>query len=286
MKPETVAIVGLGLMGGSLALALKETGAAERIIGVDADPAALEAAQARGAIDAASSELGAVRAAGLVVLATPVRAILRLLPAIGAQAADGALVLDLGSTKRAIVGAMNHLPARVSAVGGHPMCGKETSGFQVAEAGLFRDKTFVLTPCARTSPAALAQAQALAQAIGARPVILDAARHDRLAAAASHLPFLVASNLMSCVMQAAGKDELMWQLAASGFRDTTRLAASDTQMMLDIIATNRENIVELLRDCASGLEGLAALIEDEAEEVLSARMEAAAAARREWGRHV
>ena len=244
---ETIAIVGLGLMGGSLALALKGAGAVEKIIGIDRNHATLDAALARGAVDVAGDGLEIAREANVVVLATPVRTILRQLPRLGEIAADGTLILDLGSTKRQIVNAMDQLPARLFAVGGHPMCGKETSGFEAAEASLYHDKLFVLTPTARSSEASLATATELAQAAGARVTVMEAARHDRIVAAMSHLPFVVAFNLMGTVDEWAKGEDEVWNLAASGFRDTTRLAASDAEMMLDILLTNSENVADLMR---------------------------------------
>lgn len=279
--PSVVAIVGLGLMGGSLALALKEAGAVEEIIGIDRLPATLEAALARGAVDVVADDLDTVREAGMVILATPVRTILRQIIQLGEMAADGALILDLGSTKRRIVGAMDRLPARLQAVGGHPMCGKETSGLAAAEASLYRDKLFVLTPTARSSEASLAAATELALAAGARVLVMEAERHDRIVAATSHLPSVVASNLVSSVEEWAEGDDQAWNLAASGFRDTTRLAASDVEMMLDILLTNGENIADLMRHFSRHFARLADLIYEEDEGALRERLERAAQKRRD-----
>ncbi len=277
-----IVIVGLGLMGASLALALKQRRVVKEIIGIDPNRATLEAALANGAVDRTSEALDAssVRGANLIVLATPVRTILKQLRELGNLAADGTLILDLGSTKQQIVRAMDQLPPRLYAVGGHPMCGKEKSGFSAAEAELYQDKVFVLTPTARSSELALAAATELARAIGARPVVLDAARHDQIVAAVSHLPFVVASNLVGAVDEWAEGDDRVWQLAASGFRDTSRLAASDVDMMLDILLTNSENIADLMRRYSRRFAELADLIYDEDEAELRARLESAAARRR------
>ncbi len=282
-RNSQIAIVGLGLMGASLALALQANRAVKKIVGIDHNRATLDAALARGAIDQASAVLDAssVREANIVVLATPVRAILKQLRELGDLAADGALILDLGSTKHLIVRAMAQLPARLLVVGGHPMCGKEMSGFDAAEASLYQNKVFVLTPTARSSEAALATATELARAIGAQPVVMDAARHDQIVAAVSHLPFVVASNLVAAVDEWAQNDEAVWELAASGFRDTSRLAASDVDMMLDILLTNSENIADLMRRYSRRFAELADLIYDEEEAELRARLESAAKARRD-----
>jgi prephenate dehydrogenase len=251
--PEIVTIIGLGLMGGSLALALRSD--AYWVMGVSRNPATLKAARAAGAIDGGTTDLiEGIASADVIVLAAPVRTILRQLPEVGRHARSGALVLDLGSTKSAICAALADLPAGLQPVGGHPMCGKETAGFSAAEAALFRDKTFVLCPLPRTSEAALAQAQALVDAIGARVVVLDPAAHDRAVAAISHLPYAAAVALVNAV--AAADDPLAWQLAASGFRDTSRLAVSDVDMMLDILLTNRPAVLEWLGELQGQLADL------------------------------
>lgn len=281
LHSSTVAIVGLGLMGGSLALALKERRAVERIVGISRAHTTLDAALARGAIDHAATELDAARAANIIILATPARTILRQIPRLGASASDGALILDLGSTKKQIVRALDQLPARLLAVGGHPMCGKETSGFAAADAALYQDKTFVLSPTARSSDRAMATATELAQTLGARVVVLDAERHDQIVAAVSHLPYLVAANLVNTVAEWADEDNRVWELAASGFRDTTRLAASDVEMMLDILLTNGENIADSLRQYARHFAALAELVARGDEEPLRAILERALTQRRE-----
>ncbi len=164
-----------------------------------------------------------MRDADVVVLATPVRTILRLLPEVGRHARPGALVLDMGSSKQQICAAMADLPAGLQPVGGHPMCGKEVAGFEAAEPDLYRGKVFVLCPLERTALSALAGASMLALAVGARPLRLDPAEHDRAVAAISHLPYAVAVALVNAVD--AGGDDTTWALAASGFRDTSRVAA-------------------------------------------------------------
>ncbi len=281
MAFNTIAIVGLGLMGGSLALALRETWAGVTICGIDRDPAALDAALGAGAVDRASTDLHMAGEAELVVLATPVRAILEQLPRLGEIARDGALLLDLGSTKRQVVAGMNALPTRLLAVGGHPMCGKEIAGFGASEASLFRGCAFVLTPTGRSSAPAMELAGEVARATGALPMIMTPERHDEIVAAISHLPFLVAANLAVVVGEWAGGDERVGQLASSGFRDTSRLAASETAMMMDILQTNRENICTFARRYALAWADLADLFQEGKEDALRATLVRAAEARQE-----
>ena len=278
--PHPIAIVGLGLMGGSLALALKEKNPAQKIIGITRTRATLDAALARGAIDSASDQLDAARDADLIVLGAPVRTILKQIPQLGNIARDGALILDMGSTKRAIVQAMNQLPERMSAVGGHPMCGKEIAGFDAAEANLYHNKIFVLTKTERTTPDTFNTARGLAQTIGARVIELDAARHDEIVASISHLPYVVAANLVNTVAAFAQDDAQVWNIAAGGFRDTTRVAASDVPMMLDILLTNSENVADLMRQFSRLFGELADAVYDADEKTLRELLERAAQARR------
>lgn len=261
LRDATVAIVGLGLMGGSMALALRARKSCAKIIAIDHNKATCMQALACGAVDEASDDLSAIAQANVIVLATPVRAIIELLPRVGDLARDGAIVIDLGSTKRQITQAMENLPKRVQAVGGHPMCGKESSGFTSAEANLFRNAIFALTPLARTASTTLAFAQSLIETIGARPLVIDAERHDKIVAATSHLPYVIAAALMSTADEMSRDEELLFRFAASGFRDTSRLAASDPTMMIDILLTNRTNVVKTLRQYSAQLNELTHLIE-------------------------
>jgi prephenate dehydrogenase len=239
LRDTRVTVVGLGLMGGSLVAALKTNHACHEVIGVARREATVAAALERAMIDHGTCDLAAgVGSADVVVLATPVRVILAQLAEIGPLLPPGCLLMDLGSTKAQIVAAMNRLPPHIQPLGGHPMGGKETSGLAAAEPDLYQGQVFVLTPLPRTSPEALALGWALAEAVGARPLVLEAEQHDRLAAAVSHLPYLLACALMGMAGE-LGQDDTLWQLAASGFRDTSRLAASNVTMMLDILLTNR-----------------------------------------------
>lgn len=280
LRNATVAIVGLGLMGGSLALALRAKNACAKIIAIERDADTRARARARGVVDQASADLALAASADVIILATPVRVILEQLPRVGAVARANAIVMDLGSTKRQITQALDALPAPLQAIGAHPLCGKETAGFAAADANLFRAAAFVLTPLARTTPQTLAFAQTLAEMLGARPVVLAAARHDQIVAAISHLPFALAATLMTTAADLARGDDMLFALAASGFRDTSRLAASDTPMMLDTLLTNRENVVDSLRTYSRQLGALADALARGDETTLRAALKMAAEKRR------
>jgi prephenate dehydrogenase len=239
MQVKRVCIVGLGLMGGSLALALRPF--LTHLAIVETNPEALEAAAQLADVSTADFTEG-VRDVDLVILATPVRTILHLLTQLPAARPDGCLVMDMGSTKAEICRFMEHLPAVFQAIGGHPLCGKEIAGFVAATPDLFRDQTFVLCGNGRTTGHVKQVAVDFINKIGAKPLLMAPETHDHLAAATSHLPYLISAVLMQTV--AARPSDHLWQMSASGFRDSTRLAGSDTQMMLDILMTNRTAVID------------------------------------------
>jgi prephenate dehydrogenase len=274
LKDARVVIVGLGLMGGSLAGALKKRGSCREVWGVTRREETIEEAIGRGFIHGGTCDLAeGAEQADLIVLATPVRTIVELIPQVASLAPAGCLLMDLGSTKARIVEAMEVLPPYLQAVGGHPMCGKEASGIEAAEADFYEGATFVLTPLRRTSSEALVLAEELVEAVGAQPLLMDAERHDRLVAAVSHLPYLLSVGLVATSDEVATEDELVWELVASGFRDTSRLAASGVTMMLDILLTNRQAAGEALSRFANQLNAIAHLLETNDEEGLRSLME-------------
>ncbi|MGH2593305.1 MAG: prephenate dehydrogenase [Anaerolineae bacterium] len=271
LEDNQVCIIGLGLIGGSLALALR--GKCASIVGYDVDPRVIEAALTRGVIDRGLTSLAdAPDEIDLAILAAPVGAILDLIPQLPGLIPHPFHLLDLGSTKSMIADAMNRLPERVSALGGHPMCGKEMAGLAAADRNLFRDSVFVLTPLDRTMPATLALVQQVVAAVGARPLILDPLRHDRLAAAISHVPYLTSAGLIAAAARA--DDEMVWAMAAPGFRDSTRLAASNITLMLDILMSNAPAVLESLARVQASLGELAASIERGDETKLRSILEA------------
>ncbi|MCX8024532.1 MAG: prephenate dehydrogenase [Thermanaerothrix sp.] len=272
-------IIGLGLMGASLAAALRPH--CRRILGVDQDPEALQWCYAQGWIDRGHQRFeDVVPHSDVIVLATPVRTILTLLEAIPSYLMPGTLVMDLGSTKTSICEKMEHLPLGVEAIGGHPLCGREVSGARNADAGLFQGRLFVLVPTASTTSPTLDLVVQLVHSIGARPLILDAATHDRLVATSSHLPYLVACTLVATASRMSDPDSSLWQLVASGFRDTSRLAGSDVQMMLDILQTNRLNVLDSVKVFDCTMHDLIQILESEDEARLKAWLENAREERR------
>ena len=270
-----VAIVGLGLMGASLAMDLR--GHCAGIVGVSRSPETLDYALEHHIVDRVT-DFDSALDCDLLVLAAPVRTIIKQLQQIGnspfaVRSIRPTVIIDLGSTKIEIVQAMQALPSRFDPIGGHPMCGKEVAGIRSAEAGLYRDKIFVLTPLERTSAGALALVSEMIEIIGSVPLVLSPEQQDKLVAATSHLPYLAACALMR--MALAKGDAQFWSVAASGFRDTSRLAASDLTMMIDILFTNRTAILQSLKDYRAELEGLVSLLESGDEDGLRAALEPA-----------
>ncbi len=256
LEDARVTIVGLGLMGGSMALGLKAR--CQELVGVDSDAETVQLARRAGI---KTQELGpALVRTDVLVLATPVKETLRLLEAFRSDPPAVRLLMDVGSTKRQVVEAMENLPDPVAAVGGHPLCGKELAGFPEAEAELFTGSLFVLTPCSRTTPSSLALAEQIVSALGASVQQMQAARHDQLLATASHLPYLLATALMGSAEFVGSKDPEIWDLVASGFLSTSRLAASDLTMMADILTTNQDMVQNALSRAQSELEQLRGLL--------------------------
>lgn len=250
-------IVGVGLLGGSVAKAARSGGLARRIVGVGRAAERLRPALDDGTLDAAVTDLDAgVREADVILLAAPVLAIEGLLERVWRTAPVGALITDVGSTKRNIVRAAERLTATrpLAFVGSHPLAGSEQAGYRVARADLFRGATVVVTPTERTELAALKKTTELWEALGARVTSLDPETHDRTVAAISHLPHLIACALVD----GAGRVEpTALELAARGFRDTTRIAAGDPDMWTEIFLANRDALtagIEAFRQALADLQ--------------------------------
>ena len=254
-----ISIIGLGLVGGSWGLALKKHGFAGAVTGCDR-PAVLSGALAAHAIDEGSEDpISAIRGVDLIVLATPVGAILDLLPKLKPAVSPRSLVTDVGSTKRLICQRTRELFGDEPLfLGGHPLAGKELSGFENADAALFEGVRYALTPL---TPDHLADERVkafsrLVEALGARPFLCDASAHDRAVAYLSHLPQLLSTGLSSLVAEQSADDFLPLELAASGFRDVTRLADSPYAVWRDICLTNIENIQSALELLIEKLEAV------------------------------
>lgn len=244
-----VAIVGLGLIGGSIGLALHNTKAAQQVTGYDLGKGVTAHARKIGAIDQTYDSLAdAVRGAELVILATPIGALRSLLQNIASLASPGSVVTDVASTKMQVISwAEEYLPTSLSFVGGHPLVGDEVSGIYSMNATLFQNRIYCLTPTKRTSPAALNKVTQLIEVLGARVRFLEPAEHDGQVACVSHLPFVVSTVLMNTVAEspAWGDAEM---LSGRDLRDMTRLAGGSPEVHRDICLTNSEALSRYLSD--------------------------------------
>jgi prephenate dehydrogenase len=246
-----IAIVGCGLIGGSLALALRAAWPSSQVLAIDAAPIA-ERARILGVATDGRAELSLAEGADLIVLAAPVRQNIAILGDLVRQVPGAAIVTDVGSTKRAMVDAARELPDRLRFVGGHPLAGAATGGLDAARADLFRGRPWILTGDAdRPEVERVAE---MVRAVGAHPAVMDPIAHDRMMAYVSHLPQLAVSALMHVVGERAGAEGL--RLAGNGLRDTTRLASSPAGTWRDVTATNVDALGAAIDDLIDALRRL------------------------------
>lgn len=255
---NAVAIIGFGLIGASLARALKARGLAGELRAVDPDPAQLKAGRALGFLDRPCASVAeAVTGAELVVVAVPVAASREVFAQIRAAGPLEAVLTDVGSTKGSVIedarAAFGALPANF--VPGHPIAGTERSGAAHADAALFAGRRVILTPHAGTDPAVLAAVEAMWRGVGAEVVRMDADRHDRVLAATSHLPHMLAYALVDHLAAEDAREE-MFRFAAGGFRDFTRIASSSPRMWRDIAMANRQALLDALDGFSARLAAL------------------------------
>ncbi len=247
---KSVCIVGVGLIGGSLGLALKKARLCEHIIGLGRRRESLLKALVKGAIDEFTlSPREAFSKADLIILATPPSTIPTFFPLIAREAKEGCLVTDVGSVKRRIIEESEKiLPSHIIFVGGHPLAGMEKRGVEWAEADLFLNSIYVLTPCSRSTEEGMEKMKRLVYSIGAHPLIMDADRHDLLLAYTSHFPHLIAFALSLLLGRMREKEEKVSYLAASGFKTMTRIAGSPADMWEEIFKENKDNLLVVWKD--------------------------------------
>ncbi|MBW2473813.1 MAG: prephenate dehydrogenase/arogenate dehydrogenase family protein [Deltaproteobacteria bacterium] len=245
---DKLAVVGVGLIGGSLALALKEAGAVGHVVGIGRGLPNLETALRLGVVDSYTLDLAeGVADADVIFLATPVQALGTVAEQAMPHLKAGAIITDGGSVKQAVIDAIEpHLRDDVHFVPGHPIAGTENSGAEAAFATLYRDRRCILTPTGKTASEALDRMQRMWQLVGSQVVIMDVEKHDRVLAAISHLPHMVAYALVNAVGSYDRYNENILEYSAGGFRDFTRIASSDPTMWRDIAMTNREALIEMM----------------------------------------
>lgn len=255
MKEESdfkkIIIIGVGLIGGSLGLALKEKKANFKIVGIDKQEI-IEKAIARGAIDEGTVNLKeGIEEADIVIIATPVKTILNLLTQINPFLKKGCIVTDTGSTKQQIVRKANKVLSKdIFFIGGHPMAGSEEYGIDSANSHLFQDKTYILTPTKKSNLIAIEKISSLIKMIGGKRLILNSLEHDRIVGTVSHLPQIMAVSLVNMVSELVRKENNnnYFKAVGEGFKDITRIASSPYKIWEDICDTNQENILEMIQE--------------------------------------
>jgi prephenate dehydrogenase len=260
MRKTRIAIIGLGVIGGSLGMGLRSLGK-YHVVGIDRDEQALQAAREAGAIDEGTLDCHrGVAGVEVVILAVPVAGIMEIAGQIRESVPHDAVVTDVGSTKVRLVEALQELYGG-RFVGGHPMAGSENAGIRGAHRYMFENAIYVLTPTERTASRALSAIEQLVREIGANPVCLSPGEHDRIVAAVSHQPFLLAVALANLVSLMEAEHPAALLLAAGGFRDLTRIASGDPSMWMDIFTSNREFILQAGRRFRALLEEMEACLE-------------------------
>ncbi len=260
MKEESdfkkITIIGVGLIGGSFGLALKKKKPSFKIVGVDKQKV-IEKAITREAIDEGTISLEeGIKEADVVILATPVKTILDLLPQINPFLKKGCLVTDTGSTKQKIVQKADKVLSKdIFFIGGHPMAGSEEYGIESANPHLFQDRTYILTPTKKSNLIAIEKISSLIKMIDAKKLILDSLEHDRIVGTVSHLPQIMAVSLLNMVSGLVQKENNnnYFKAIGEGFKDMTRIASSPYKIWEDICDTNQENIVEMIQEFKSYL---------------------------------
>ena len=278
-----VAIIGLGLIGGSIGLALREgKKSGWEVVGHSRRTETVAKALSIGAIDRAETNVkDAVRQAELVIIATPVLTVKEILSRIAPHLPSGCIVTDTGSTKVQVMKwAEELLPPTVSFIGGHPMAGRETYGIQAAEADLFRGGTYCLTPSEKASPESTDMVIGMTKKLGAIPVFVDAQEHDNLVAGTSHLPMLLSATLVSLTTRNPSWSK-MSNLASSGYHDLTRLASGNPEVNSHICLSNQEAIVDWIDKFSQELERYRQLV-SQGDKRLEQALAEANKARQEW----
>jgi len=259
---QKMAIVGVGLIGGSLAMVCRQKGLAKQIVGYGRRLENLKKAVKLGVIDRFFQDLHeTVKGADLIVLATPVGRLEALAREMASAVSREAVVMDVGSVKGDLVARLEEvLPNSSRFVGTHPIAGKEKTGVEAASATLFSGALCILTPTERTDPSALESVKAVWEAAGARLVLMDAARHDQILAAVSHLPHLVAYALVNTVLETRVQGQEVRSFSGGGFRDFTRIAASSPEMWRDICLLNKDPLLGMIEAYEKTLARLKELI--------------------------
>ena len=281
MQFKKITIIGLGLIGGSLARALKETGEVETVFGIDRDKESLEYALSKGIIDKGYSDINeGVPGAEIIVISTHVGIITDTAKSVFSVAAEGAIITDVGSVKSLVVkGIEPDLPKNLHFIGGHPIAGTENSGVKSADSKLFNGRRCILTPTEKTASEAIRKVTLMWQSVGSEVHEMDAETHDHIFGTVSHLPHLVAYSLMNTVLSAPDSEKLL-EFAGGGLKDYTRVAASSPEMWVEIFKANKSHLLEAISMFKNSLGKIEDAIKSEDFDTLKKELDKAAKTKR------
>ncbi|MBI5682825.1 MAG: prephenate dehydrogenase/arogenate dehydrogenase family protein [Deltaproteobacteria bacterium] len=277
MRFNKVAIIGVGLIGGSIAIVLRQNGITNNIIGIGRGIKNLETAKKLGVIDEYTQDAKqGVKDADLVIVATPVAGIAKIVKEISPSLKKGTIITDVGSVKRNIVVQIeSFLPDAIHFVAGHPVAGTENAGAAAAFPSLFQNRKCILTPTKKTNPQALEKIKRLWEIAGSEVILMDAEKHDRVLSAVSHLPHVVAYALVNTVAGINDFSENIVQYSAGGFKDFTRIASSPPEMWRDICLLNKDAILDVVSRFKEVLKNLETMIENADADALAKEFEKA-----------
>lgn len=283
---DTIAIIGVGLIGGSIGMAAKARGLAREVIGIGRDPRRLLRAQELAAVDSYTTDLLAgVAEADIIFICTPVRAVVPFIRAIAPALKEGAIVTDVGSTKSEITKAADTiLPEGRSFVGGHPMAGSESEGVEAALPYLFLNSTYVITPSGSTDVMALNTLVRFAEAIGSQVILMNPEEHDKSAAVISHLPHILSASILRLADEEQKHSGKVFQLAAGSFGDMTRISSSPPEIWVDICLSNKEAITSVIKRFEDILAAVRSAIAGEDADKIERLFTEARELRNEWTR--
>jgi len=281
MEFKKITIIGLGLIGGSLAWALKETDEVETVVGIDPNEETIEYALDKGIIDKGSSSISeGVPGAEIIVVSTHVGIIEDTAKSIFPVATEGSIITDVGSVKSSIVkGIEPKLPENIHFIGGHPIAGTENSGVKSADSKLFNGRRCILTPTEKTASEAIRNVTLMWQSVGSEVHEMDAETHDHIFSTVSHLPHIVAYSLMNTVLSAPDSEKLL-EFAGGGLKDYTRVAASSPEMWVEILKANKSHLLDAISMFKNSLGEIEDAIKNEDFDALKKELDKAAKAKR------
>lgn len=274
---KKTAIIGVGLIGGSIAIVLRQNGITKNIIGIGRGIKNLETAKKLGVVDEWTQDAKqGVKDADLVIIATPVASIAKIVKDISPSLKNGAIITDVGSVKKSILDEIeSFLPDAIHFIAGHPIAGTENAGVEAAFLTLFQNRKCILTPTKKTNSNALEKIKAIWEIAGSQVVIMDALKHDKILAAVSHLPHIAAYSLVNAVADMKDLDENILNYSAGGFKDFTRIASSPPEMWRDICLLNKDAILDVIHRFQETLKNLKTMIEKSDKEGLTKEFEKA-----------